>query len=127
MWKFAFAIFFLFFVGLAVWNHLNGYKSSGLYKSNESVTWTFQPPLLARIVGLHLTTGLETYIGGWIESGQVTITGIVLDEPMTFSGEDGLRSISFARMGEWYDPNFQLNLSPARSTSCSIRVVYRFR
>jgi len=35
--------------------------------------------------------------------------------------------ISFARMGEWYSPEFNVTFNPSAGASCRVRIVYRFR
>ncbi len=83
-------------------------------------------PLLSRFDS---TTGLEVYVGGWLEEGSLTISGTPFrDESGIFYSTDaGGIEVSRARIGEWYNDSFEIGLRPGVHSSCAIKVVYKFR
>lgn len=73
--------------------------------------------------------GLELYVGGWIERGEVTISGLPSRDNGTirFSRGSSVSTISHAYIGEWYEPNISIMFEPSEASSCLIRVVYRYK
>ena len=72
---------------------------------------------------------LELYVGGWIERGDVRISGLPSrgDETLKFSRGASVSTISHAYIGEWYEPDIKIVFKPTERASCLIRVVYKFR
>jgi hypothetical protein len=121
------AVLLILFVSLSTWNYLFGYRSSSLYQCGEPLIATFTPPYVPLVGEFLFVDSLEVYLGGWIESGRVTISGDILADPITFERGERITTISYAHMGEWYDSDFTLNFQPEDHTSCAVRVIYRFR
>jgi hypothetical protein len=124
------ALLFIALLAYAVWNYLHGFQESAVYSCREAATWRQPPRWLATLGGWNIIDQLEVYGGGWIERGQLTITSNTLREPLVVKAEEGSEArsanISFARMGEWYEPEFHLNFSPSAEASCYVRVIYRY-
>ena len=112
---------------LVVWQYIGSYRASSTYFCEESETVQITHPYIPLIGDFVFVDSLEVYLGGWIERGALTIHGDVLDEAMTFTAGDRPTKISYARMGEWYDPDFQVVFEPTDTSSCLVRIVYRFR
>lgn len=72
---------------------------------------------------------MELYVGGWIERGEVTISGLPSreNEVLTFSRGLSVRTISHAYIGEWYGPDIRIVFEPAPESSCLIRVNYKYK
>jgi len=72
---------------------------------------------------------LELYVGGWIEKGDVTISGLPSRENsmLKFSSGASVRTISHAYIGEWYGPDVTVVFEPTEGASCLVRLVYRYR
>jgi hypothetical protein len=72
---------------------------------------------------------LELYVGGWIERGEVTISGLPSreNEVLKFSRGSSVGTISHAYIGEWYEPDINLVFEPSEGSSCLIRVIYRYK
>ena len=118
------ALLFVLLLGYAVWNYLHGFQESATYTCKEAATWHLPPRWLATLGGWHIIDQLEVYGGGWIEHGQLTITSNILNEPLVAAARtDGSSArttpISFARVGEWYEPEFHLNFSPSAEPTAS--------
>ena len=72
---------------------------------------------------------LEFYVGGWLERGDVTISGLPSrgNKTLKFSHGASVSTISHAYIGEWYEPNIEIIFDPTEGSSCFSRVVYKFR
>jgi hypothetical protein len=108
-------------------DYVTGYRSSALYRCQELSALTFYHPYIPLVGRFMPIDSLEVYVGGWIERGTLTISGDVLDQPLSFSATERTTTIAHARMGEWYQSNFTLTFKPEPVSSCRVRVVYRFR
>lgn len=72
---------------------------------------------------------IELYVGGWIERGDVTISGLPSRERelLKFSRGTSVSTISHAYIGEWYEPNIKIVFEPAEGSSCLVKVIYKYR
>lgn len=72
---------------------------------------------------------LELYVGGWIERGEVAISGLPSREnkALVFSRGSSVSTISHAYIGEWYEPNIKIIFQPSEGSSCLIRVIYKHK
>jgi len=113
---------------LAIWmqHHLTDYRSASLFRCDAAQKSTFTPPYVPLVDSLIFTERLEVYIGGWIERGTLEIEGDAVDGAIEFIAGSRPTRISYARMGEWYQPDFTLSFIPTADASCAVRVVYRF-
>ena len=70
---------------------------------------------------------LELYVGGWIEEGDVEISGLPSRDNATvkFSRGASVSTVSHAYIGEWDETTIRLVFEPTEGASCFIRVVYR--
>jgi hypothetical protein len=73
----------------------------------------------------------EYYMAGWVEWGELTITGFPALPEQPFHFAKGA-TISEARTGEWYD-DVVLHFEPSReaasagpNSACRVRIVYRY-
>ena len=72
---------------------------------------------------------LELYVGGWIEKGEVAISGFPSrgNEALKFSRGDSVGTISHAYIGEYYEPDINILFQPSEGASCLIRVIYKYK
>ncbi len=72
---------------------------------------------------------LELYVGGWIERGEVTISGLPSrnKEALKFSSGSSVGTVSHAYIGEWYEPHITIIFEPSDGSSCLIRIVYKYK
>lgn len=127
-------IVFLLFVLLVI--YVSAYIiNSALYRSTEILRCSKEQEIkISRsswpvISNYDFTNGLEVYIGGWVETGNVTISSEVFNfsEEEKFSANGGLVEVSKARLGDWYTDTFIVNIKPSSDASCAVRVIYKFR
>ena len=73
--------------------------------------------------------GLELYAGGWIERGEIVISGLPSrdNEVLKFFRGTSVATITHAYIGEWYEPNINVVFEPSEGASCLIRVIYRYK
>jgi hypothetical protein len=110
------------------WHYVTDYRSAPRYFCEAPLTRVVPHPYIPLIGDFVFTDSLEVYIGGWIERGTLEIEGSILNKtPLTFSAGKRPTPIQHARLGEWYENNFQLVFKPSGDASCFVRVVYRFR
>jgi len=112
---------------LLSWRYVTDYRSAPRYSCNEPLTRIISHPYIPLIGDFVFTDSLEVYIGGWIERGTVMIDGSIINSPLTFSAGKHPTPIQYARLGEWYENNFNLVFEPSEDASCLVRIVYRFR
>ncbi len=105
------------------------YKSTEILRCSKEQEITISRGSWPVISNLDFTNGLEVYVGGWVETGNVTISSEVFDfaGEEKFSANGGLVEVSKARLGEWYTDTFTVNIKPSSDASCVVRVVYKFR
>ncbi len=113
---------------VAIWvqHHITDYRSASLFRCDAAQESTFTPPYVPLVDALIFTERLEVYVGGWIERGTLKIEGDAVDGAVEFTAGTRPTRISFARMGEWYQPDFTLSFTPTTDASCAVRIVYRF-
>ena len=72
---------------------------------------------------------IELYVGGWIERGEVEISGLPSREnkALKFYRGSSVGTISHAYIGEWYEPNIDILFQPSEGSSCLIRVIYKYK
>jgi hypothetical protein len=72
---------------------------------------------------------LELYVGGWIERGEVAISGLPFrnNEVLKFSRGSSVGTVSHAYIGEWYEPHINIVFEPSEGSSCLIRVIYKYK
>lgn len=72
---------------------------------------------------------LEIYVGGWIEKGEVVISGFPSREHgiLKFSRGATVGTVSHAYIGEWYEPETKIMFQPSEGSSCLIRVIYKYK
>ena len=99
-----------------------GYKTVAAYRCDKRGERVIHQPNIFQDT-------LEFYVGGWIERGDVTISGLPSreNEMLKFSRSVSVTTISHAYIGEWYEPNIKIIFDPTEGSSCLIRMVYKFR
>lgn len=122
----AFPMLFVF-AALLAWHHVTAFRESVPYGCDAPLADQFSHPYIPLIGQFVFVDSLEVYVGGWIERGSVILGGDVISEPLSFTAGERPTMISFARMGEWYRPDFNLTFKPSTGASCRVRIVYRFR
>ena len=105
------------------------YKSTEIYRcanEREIMITRSSWPILSNYDS---TNGLEVYIGGWLDTGNVTISSEVFDHfaEEKFSANSGLVEVSRARLGDWYTDAFTVKIKPDSNANCAVRIIYKFR
>lgn len=77
-------------------------------------------------------SGLEIYLGGWIEQGSVTVKGFLQRTPpdgnsyeFQLIADEAHRDVARAYVGEWYGG--PIELAPSDDAQCYIKLVYKVR
>lgn len=121
-WKIATVVLLGAGIGITLWL-MEQYQ----YKTLDSFSCDKRKELVIPRVNLLPQDMLELYVGGWIERGQVMISGLPSRERETlkFSRGSSVSTVSHAYIGEWYEPEINILFDPSQDSSCFIKVIYR--
>jgi hypothetical protein len=105
------------------------YKSTELLRCSKQQKITISRASWPILSNYDFTNGLEVYIGGWLEAGNIVISGTLFrpDDKKAFSANTGLVEVSRARTGDWYKDNFTVSIKPDSQASCALKIIYKFR
>ena len=119
----------LFAYGAAYYLDSARYRSTEFLQCSQDIEIMISRPYWPLLSSVDLTTGLELYVGGWLEVGSLTISGTPFrdESGMFYSTDAGVIEVSRAQIGEWYNDSFEMRLRPGVHSSCAIKVVYKFK